>query len=163
MVTDWPTTMMKDVRSAEGELRRLENEQWASRGHCQEYGSLTPSIDRGRLWGLPRRDKLQLERRSIELFRGVAQSFAPGEEGSRSDDVITLMVLQHYGAQTRLLDWTRHPLIAAHFACSSPDDKNGELWAFDYDAYELLGKQQWKDHPETTTDGSGADDKWSCP
>jgi len=85
MVTDWPTTMMKDVRSAEGELRRLENEQWASRGHCQEYGSLTPSIDRGRLWGLPRRDKLQLERRSIEL---LVVSLSPSRRARRAHGVM---------------------------------------------------------------------------
>jgi len=131
-----------DVREAGAVLEKLENERWASRGQGRPYGRLTPSIDRGWLARVSRRGKLQLERRSIELFRRAAQSFAPGEEGAQGDDFIALMVLRHYGAPTRLLDWTRHPSVAAYFACSPPDDEDGEVWAFDYEAYERLGKQK---------------------
>jgi len=162
MATTWTTTVFKDLRQAEDELRRLKDELWACRGQDLEWCVLTPSIDRKSLRGIPRRKKLELERLSIDLFRRVAASFAPGEDSSRWDDIITLMVLRHYGVPTRLLDWTSHPLIAGHFACSGADDKNGELWAFDYQAYEVLGKQQWKEHPETTTDGSGAPDKFDA-
>src|SRR2546426_5729666 len=158
MAPVWLTTVLNDLRQAEEQLEALEDKLWASRGQDLEWGVLTPSIDRKKLARIPRQTKLELERRSIGMFQDLAKVFAPGEEGSRGDAIITLMVLRHYGAPTRLLDWTRHPLIAAHFACAGPDDKNGELWAFDYEAYELLGKQQWQDHPETTIDGSGTDD-----
>jgi FRG domain-containing protein len=162
MPTNWPTTVLDDLQQADDLLQDLEVRRWASRGQSEEYERLTPSIDRGDLSGVSRQDKLKLERRSVELFGRMARFLAAGEEGSRFDDIITLMVLRHHGARTRLLDWTGSALIAAHFACLGPHDKNGELWAFDFRGYEVLGKRQWKDHPETTIDGSGADDKFDA-
>ena len=37
--------------------------------------------------------------------------------------------MQHYGAPTRLLDWTLSPWVAAYFAVSDLQD-DGEIWAF---------------------------------
>jgi hypothetical protein len=38
--------------------------------------------------------------------------------------------MQHYGAPTRLLDWTASPYVAAYFAVSDHLDENGAIWAF---------------------------------
>jgi hypothetical protein len=72
------------------------------------------------------------------------------------------MVLRHYGVPTRLLDWSMSPYIAAYFAVCGNDAKDGEIWTFDYPEYEKKGKQQWKECPETTVDGSGNDDKFDA-
>jgi FRG domain-containing protein len=37
--------------------------------------------------------------------------------------------MQHYGAPTRLLDWTHSPFVAAYFACENHPDKDGAVWA----------------------------------
>jgi hypothetical protein len=68
---------------------------------------------------------------------------------TRHNDLVALMVLRHYGAPTRLLDWSLSPYVAAYFAVSE-GDRNGELWAFNEPQYELNGKEQWRKYPETT-------------
>jgi hypothetical protein len=45
-------------------------------------------------------------------------------------DGLTLM--QHYGAPTRLLDWTLSPWVAAYFASASSSMDDGVIWAFDH-------------------------------
>lgn len=37
-------------------------------------------------------------------------------------------LMQHYGIQTRLLDWSENALISLYFAVSSNKDKDGRIW-----------------------------------
>src|SRR5262249_42355042 len=108
-------------------------------------------------------EKLQYERRSIDIFRSTARSFASiGEERARTDDVIALAVLRHYGVPTRLLDWAASPYGAAYFAVSHHDHSDGEIWSFSESDYEIEGKKQWRKWPSTTRDHSGDDDKFAA-
>ena len=36
--------------------------------------------------------------------------------------------MQHYGAPTRLLDWTRSAFVAAYFAVEKMEDEDGAIW-----------------------------------
>ncbi len=95
---------------------------------------------RDELQQLARIKKLALERRSINIFKSTARYFAdPGEQGALVDDIVALMVLRHYHVPSRLLDWSLSPWVAAYFAVSNHDDKDGEIWAFDHDLYAKNG------------------------
>ena len=141
----------------------LQGKRWLSRGHSQCRDGLVPSIDRDGLKGVLRSEKLQRERRSIDQFRSTARFFASrGEEGSLVDDFIALMVLRHHRVPTRLLDWSASPYVAAYFAVCCNDGVDGEIWSFSEPDYETEGKKQWRQWPQTTTDGSGNDDKFAA-
>ncbi|CAH1608282.1 FRG domain-containing protein [Vibrio jasicida] len=53
------------------------------------------------------------------------------ENGRELSDFELLAKLQHHGAATRLVDFTRNALIGVWFACSENQDKSGLLVAFD--------------------------------
>ena len=99
------------------------------RGHPENYNNLTPRIFRGIY-----RDENYLKLRpyyemsAIERFKQVAPSLYSNIPG-RDDNLEWLILMQHHGAPTRLLDWTENILVALYFVvkCSPKDD--GEIWA----------------------------------
>jgi hypothetical protein len=92
------------------------------RGQAIASWPLEPSIDRMvppvRKYGA----RLDEERCLIEQFRRRVQNLfgllelKHIEGASPADLVLPLTVMQHYGAPTRLLDWTKSPFAAAFFA-----------------------------------------------
>ncbi len=161
MTDSWHTTCLTSVQEACQVLLELRGKRWLCRGQSKQYGALIPSIDREAPRALSRVEKLTLERHGINLFRSTVRFFSdPGEKNALLDDVVALMVLRHYGVQSRLLDWSSSPWVATYFAVNEHDSEDGEIWAFDEPHYELKGKEQWSEWPYTTSDGSGHDIKF---
>lgn len=63
------------------------------------------------------------------------------------DDEEWLAVMRHYGAPTKLLDWTKSPYVAAFFAAEGGRRNNSAVWAVDRvavqnEARRMLGVSQ---------------------
>jgi len=133
-----------------------KNHLWLSRGQNLCWKKLLPGIDREPYSQIrSRSDKLALERACIDQFKTTA--FIGASKRERREltyDIGALMVLQHYGGFTRLLDWSTDPFVSTYFAVDDNDDKDSELWFFEYQKYLELGAEQWSNYPNIDKDCS---------
>jgi FRG domain len=99
----------------------------AYRGLSQNYGNLKTSIQR--IGGSTIYDRSELdwrERRIIETF----STYSINELPTEFSDWDVILLGQHYGLPTRLLDWTSSPYVALFFATqdTSKFDRDGIIY-----------------------------------
>lgn len=90
------------------------------RGQSDSAWELVPSIYRPDAVGLDHPHHLRDWKRRASRFASVIPR----------DDIEWLVLAQHYGLATPLLDWTTSPLVALFFACDEQDrrDEDGCVW-----------------------------------
>ena len=91
---------------------------------------LLTSLDR--LGGVdPPHTKAHLEAHILRNFARYSRPHLPAQLGN---DWELLVVAQHHGVPTRLLDWSYSPLVAAHFATAHAHDSDCAIWRLDWQA-----------------------------
>lgn len=108
------------------ELGTTLTDNWF-RGHSKTYNELTPTIFR-KNYDMLRKLRPDLEFFVIENFKREAPAYI-SDPPAYDDHISWLFLMQHHGAPTRLLDWTRNVLVALYFAVRNHQDEDGELWS----------------------------------
>ncbi len=112
---------------------------WAFRGQLDASWPLLGSLSRRLLQvGVPRQAWREREARAIRVFRRKAHVYLP-DRSVLQDDLRCLAMMQHHGAPTRLLDFTKSPYVAAFFAL--------ERAAGDAAVYALNTPRLWASAP----------------
>lgn len=97
------------------------------RGHAKLCGELAPRLFR--------KECLKLQEWLPQLELSLIHNFkrgAPALEANlpnQDDRIAWLFLMQHHGAPTRLLDWSKSILVALYFAVFEDFSSDGELWA----------------------------------
>ena len=106
--------------------------QASAKWHC-----LQPSLHRSLGETVDLENSVMTEAMAIRAFRRHARSLLHPSELIYFDRILdSITLMQHYGAPTRLLDWTLSPWVACYFAVQGEDKNDAAIWAFNSD--ELL-------------------------
>ena len=112
------------------EFALSESPNWIFRGHSGFGWSLVSSLQRAfesaGITGVE--DRVAMENSTVGFFKERARLRL--ERPPDEHDLLGwLAVMQHYGAPTRLQDWTQSPFVAAYFAYRDNTAEDAAVWA----------------------------------
>lgn len=96
------------------------------RGHSKLFNNLTPKIFRKPYIEILK-PIANFEFCVIEDFKFTAPAIS-NKIPNYDDNLNWLLLMQHHGTPTRLLDWSDNILVALYFAVRDDHDEDGELW-----------------------------------
>jgi hypothetical protein len=141
----------------QGWVKELDD-RWSFRGHAVANWRLEATLERattqlvaasiGTVFHVSRqrlRPGTHEKELLLDFQRGAHQYMAltPAEE----EVVDWLALMQHHGAPTRLLDWTRSPYVALYFALEKPQPKErSAIWAIDREWMDKESSEAMRKH-----------------
>jgi hypothetical protein len=118
---------------------------WVFRGQGNPQYGLSTSLERACLsYGHQRTEFPSLERRIIREFKRRLHHYTT-DPPHKKDMIEWLALMQHYGAPTRLLDWTYSFFIGVYFAVESAGQDHCVLWALKmepFKAHDVLSEHE---------------------
>jgi hypothetical protein len=132
---DWASITQEFDKFPKPAWRRDEGQAyhqgWVFRGHKSERYALVPSIERAYPW----RDWAEAEYKILQAFKAKARMHMDLAQIPQAHDKLGwLAIIQHYGAPTRLLDFTYSPYVALYFALRNREineSNHVEVWGID--------------------------------
>lgn len=128
------------VRSVADLLEIVERDvpgDWIFRGHSSHFWTLTAGAHRlSDAAKIPKSDVPSFEKELLTEFKRRARIFLSSPPKSEWE---WLVIAQHFGLPTRILDWTENPLVALYFAVRDVDQlsRDGMLFAYRHGAAAL--------------------------
>jgi len=133
--------------------------KWLFRGQANSAWALEPSFTRlVKNKGLDRKKVLQLERESVNKFSisasqllslkntiALTLSRLKSVDGQGLDFMGWFVLMQHYSAPTRKLDWSTSPWVALYFSCCEKEECDGALWVTDFKKVTDYGVSKLKE------------------
>ncbi len=129
--------------------KRLEKTEKIYRGQADSSWSLRPSLTRVfKNADIEREKAIEIEKTLLKTFQenNSDDSIARFDPANK---ILWWTVMQHFGAPTRLLDWSNDIKVALYFAVCDQFDKDGALFCFD-DGYlnfirHIRKNEEWAD------------------
>lgn len=125
---------------------------WLYRGEPRVFPEGLTSL--GRLLRKDAPSPVGAECNAISWFVHRAFPHLRDSEHRIMDNMIgVLTIMQHYGAPTRLLDWSNSVWVAAYHAVSNDPNEDGLLWSFDTRTYwSHVPEAEWQTALAALTD-----------
>jgi hypothetical protein len=131
----------------------FDEKSFLFRGQENASWGLLPSIER-LFKGSPLDIVHRAEKEAVDLFRKQAHRFVDLSAIRNQEDPLEWWPhMQHYGAPTRLLDWTSSPYVAAYFATVGSPETDGVIWRIEES--ELWSRMDKTYKMEGITDPNG--------
>lgn len=122
--------VIRSVTDLLGLIKDDNQKDWIFRGHSSCFWHLEAGVHRLLKNAKPDLSSLiNQERRFLNEFKRRARIFL---QSSPSSDWEWMVLAQHFGLPTRMLDWTENPLVALYFAVKdrSQMSSDGVLYAY---------------------------------
>ena len=146
--TDCTFTSWPQLRECLSELASTDRVVCRGQGADFDKGAILSSLDRTLRCGVDGKCKAEVEREIARRFRMYAPNYLPIAELQHLGDPPSFwMLMRHYGAPTRLVDWTYSIWVGAYFAAGSDFGRDGVIWVFNGEALDTYADE--KHHEET--------------